>query len=717
MSTLTAPSSLQSLAQRVSRWRHMMVPVAILTLLGVLVIPVPPVMLDVLLAGNLALAAVILLTTVYMRRALDFSAFPSILLAATLMRLVLNVASTRLILTADAPTPEGAMLVAGRVIESFGTFVVGSSIIVGLIIFVILVVVQFVVITKGATRMSEVAARFTLDAMPGKQMAIDADLSAGLIDEKEARQRRDAVTEEADFYGAMDGASKFVRGDAIAGIVITVVNILGGIGIGLFMKNWDFSETVSVFTTLTIGDGLVSQIPSFIIAVAAGLIVARTGKSETIGEEVPRQLVSQPRALYMVSFFLAIMAMTPLPTIPLLFAAILIGTVGWAVQRKHTEQARQEMRSSEQEAEAGPEVEPSAEDLVAVDVLEIEIGYGLVPLVDVSRGGDLLDRIAAVRRQLAVELGVVVPPVRIRDNVQLDANRYQVRLRGAVLAGGQVYPELVMAMNSGDATEPLEGVSGREPAFGLDVTWIHRDQQARAEMLHYTIVDASSVLATHFTELVRDHAADLVSREEVCRLIEQLKTSAPKLVEETVPAVVKPAEVQRVLQNLLRERVPVRDLETILETMGDWAPQTRDAAVLSEYVRNALRRSISQQHARPDENGQLRIHCVTLDPQLEEQVSGHIERGPAGTTLTMPPAMIQELVAAVARTVEGLLTRGYHPLVITSPSVRSQLWQILESRIPGMVVLAYNEIEKGIDVESVGLVQMEREPSAPMAVA
>ncbi|MAT81778.1 MAG: flagellar biosynthesis protein FlhA [Phycisphaerae bacterium] len=717
MTTNSSSTGIMTLAEHVSRWRHMLVPLAILMLLGVLVIPLSPVLLDILLATNIALAAIILLTTVYMRRALDFSAFPAILLGVTLMRLVLNVASTRLILNADSTSPESAMLVAGRVIESFGTFVVGSSIVVGLIIFVILVVVQFVVITKGATRMSEVAARFTLDAMPGKQMAIDADLSAGLIDEQEARRRRDAVTEEADFYGAMDGASKFVRGDAIAGVIITLVNILGGIAIGLFMKNWDFAETVSVFTTLTIGDGLASQIPAFIIAIAAGLIVARTGDSETIGEEVPRQLASQPRALYLVAGFLTVLAMTPLPTIPLLISASIIATIGWAVQRHQSELAQKAQQTEAEGTEAMPSPEANAEDLVSVDVLEIEIGYGLVPLVDAGRGGDLLERIAAVRRQLAVELGVVVPPVRIRDNVQLDANRYQVRLRGALLSGGMVYPDLVMAMNSGDATEPLEGVKGREPAFGLEVTWIHPEHQSRAELLHYTIVNASSVLATHFTELVREHAAALVSREEVCRLIDQLKNTSPKLVEETVPAVVKPAEVQRVLHNLLRERVPVRDLETILETMGDWAPQSRDPGVLTEYVRNALRRTISQLQAREDESGQLRIYCVTLDPELEELLAGHIERGPVGTSLTMPPATIQSLISSVASTVEQLLTRGYHPVVMTSPTVRAQLWQILESRIPGVVVLAYNEIEKGIDVESLGLVSMKTEQAIPMGAA
>jgi flagellar biosynthesis protein FlhA len=402
-----------------------------------------------------------------------------------------------------------------------------------------------------------------------------------------------------------------------------------------------------------------------------------------------------------------VLSFTPLPTIPLMVAAVSITAVGWGVQRHQRQQQGHSVQTALSEARSEGPSEASAEDLIAIDVLEIEIGYGLVPLVDASRGGDLLDRIAAVRRQLALEMGVVVPPVRIRDNVQLEANRYQVRLRGGLLAGGTIYPDLVMAMNSGEAREPLEGVAGREPAFGLEVTWIHADGRARAEMLNYTIVDASSVLATHFTELIRAHAADLVSREEVCRLIDQLKRTSPRLVEETVPALVKSAEVQRVLQLLLRERVPVRDLELVLETMGEWAPQSHDPAVLAEYVRNALRRTISQQNAQRDESGQFRIHCVTLDPSLEELLSGHIERGPAGTTLTMAPTMVQRLVAAVASAAEPLVARGYHPVVITSPSVRAQLWQILERRIPGVVVLAYNEIEQTIDVESVGLVQME----------
>ncbi|MDG2291027.1 MAG: flagellar biosynthesis protein FlhA, partial [Phycisphaerales bacterium] len=410
-----AHNPLLDVALGLGRYKHLLVPAAILLLLAVLVVPLPPAMLDILIAANISLAAVILLTTVYMERPLEFSVFPAMLLGATLFRLVLNVASTRLILDADAPTPAAAMDVAGNVIEAFGTFVAGSSVIVGIIIFLILVIVQFVVITKGATRMSEVAARFTLDAMPGKQMAIDADLSAGLLDEQTARERRQEVTREADFYGAMDGASKFVRGDAIAGVIITIVNIIGGIAIGMFIKGWGFGDTVSVFTKLTIGDGLASQIPAFIIAIAAGLIVARAGEKQTLGNEIPSQLVSQPLALILVAVFLGMLAFTPLPTLPLLGAAIGLGVIAWGVSSSRSHQAKEQQRE-EQSAAATASDEAPVEQLLSMDVLEIEVGYGLVQLVDASRGGDLLDRISVVRRQLAVELGLVVPPVRIRDN-------------------------------------------------------------------------------------------------------------------------------------------------------------------------------------------------------------------------------------------------------------------------------------------------------------
>ncbi|MCH8344606.1 MAG: flagellar biosynthesis protein FlhA [Planctomycetes bacterium] len=691
----------------VAKFKHLLVPLSFLGLVIVLLVPMPPAMMDLLILANISLAVVIMLTTIYMLRPLDFSVFPSLLLATTLFRLVLNIASTRLILTADADSPEQATAVAGRVIEAFGHFVAGDSIIVGAIIFIILVVVQFVVITKGATRMSEVAARFTLDAMPGKQMAIDADLSAGLIDEAEARQRRDEVMREADFYGAMDGASKFVRGDAIAGIIITLVNLAGGFAIGALEKGWTMAESLSVFTRLTIGDGLVSQIPAFIIAIAAGLIVARTSDKATIGDEIPSQLTSQPMALYLIAGFLGVLAFTPLPSTPLLGAGLLIGTLAWSIGyigRKSTVLLEAEARA---EAAKTPPQQPPVEELLHVDTLEIEIGYGLVPLVDTARGGDLLDRIAMVRRQLAAEIGLVVPPVRIRDNVQLEANVYHIKLRGAVIGEGTVYPNLLMAMDSGLATGKVEGISGKEPAFGLDAIWIEPALKPRAETMNYTVVDAASVLTTHLTELLKRHADEILSREEVNHLIEQLKSKSPKLVEEIIPGVVKPGELQKVLQNLLRERIAIRDLEAIVETMGDWAPHTKDLDVLTEYVRNTLRRTISNQHSETNEQGQARLYCVTMDPSIEDVINGYVDRGPSGTTMSMPPEVSNRIAGAVRRTAEPLLAAGHQLTVLTSPTVRAQLKQILCGHLPNVSVLSYNEVVKDLDVESMGLVQFE----------
>ena len=710
------PSNVPRVFRLVARHRHLLVPVSFITLIIVLVVPLPPAVLDVLLSANISLASVILLTTIYMRRPLDFSVFPALLLSTTLFRLVLNVASTRLILSADADSPAEAEGVAGEVIQAFGTFVAGESVVVGMIIFIILVVVQFVVITKGATRMSEVAARFTLDAMPGKQMAIDADLSAGLIDEGQARQRRESITAEADFYGAMDGASKFVRGDAIAGVIITLVNIAGGFAIGALEKGWGIAESLEVFTRLTIGDGLVSQVPSFIIAIAAGLIVARAGGDDTIGEQIPVQLASQPTALYLISGFLAILAFTPLPSVPLLASGAAIALIAWSMGFVGRREKRTREADARAEAAAGKAAPPPAEELLGVDTLEIEIGYGLVQVVDAARGGNLLDRISMIRRQLAVELGIVIPPIRIRDNMQLEANRYRVKLRAATIGEGTIYPELLMAMDSGVATGRLAGVAGQEPAFGLDAIWIDKDMKQRAETMNYTVVDATSVLATHLTELVKEHAAELLSREEVTSLLEELKKTAPKLVEDTIPSLIKPGELQKVLQNLLRERVPIRDLEMIVETLGDWSPQTRDVAVLTEYVRNALRRTISSLAAELDADGRPRLFCVTMDPALEDVINGHIDRGPAGTTLSMPPATARRVANAVSKAAEPLVGAGHLLVVLTSPSVRAQVRQILDAHLSGPVVLSYNEVVPGLDVESLGLVDFETVPTEPVVV-
>jgi flagellar biosynthesis protein FlhA len=722
MANSTATSSagsdgIPAVFHAIARHRHLIVPVSFLLLVGVLVVPLPPAVLDLLLCLNIAIGAIVLMTTIYMRKPLDFSVFPALLLGTTLFRLVLNVASTRLILSIETKDPAQAGTAAGHVIEAFANFVAGSNAVVGAIIFVILVIVQFVVITKGATRMSEVAARFTLDAMPGKQMAIDADLSAGTIDEKTARDRREEISREADFYGAMDGASKFVRGDAIAGIIITLINVVGGFAIAKFQLGWDAADAMKTFMLLSIGDGLVSQLPAFLVAIASGLIVARAGGGKTVGEEIPNQLASQPAALYLIAGFLGFLALTPLPTLPLLGAAIMLGGTAYAMQWKaKKETAAAEVRARS-EAARKPVEPPKVEELLTVDTLELEIGYGVVGLVDAGRGGDVLERIAGIRRHLAVELGLVMPSVRIRDNMQLDPNEYRLKIRGAVVASGKVYPDLLMAMDSGLAHGRLEGIQTKEPAFGLDAIWIARGMRERAENANWTVVDATSVLATHISEVVKSHADELLTREEVSNLLAQLKQKTPKLVEELVPSLVKPSDLQKILQSLLRERVAIRDLETIIETMAEWIPHTKDHDVLVEYVRNGLRRSICMQYTEVDDRGRPRLRCVTMDPAVEDTISGYIDRSASGTTFTIPPQLANRIARAVAETARPLADVGRPVVVLASPSVRAQVRQILEPHIAGVAVLGYNEVVRGTDLESVGLVQLAGSGAQPTAAS
>jgi len=690
----------------VAKHRHLIVPISFLALVGVLVVPLPPAILDLLLCLNIAIGAIVLMTTIYMRKPLDFSVFPALLLGTTLFRLVLNVATTRLILSIDSPDAEAADGAAGHVIQAFADFVAGSNAIVGTIIFIILVIVQFVVITKGATRMSEVAARFTLDAMPGKQMAIDADLSAGTIDEKEARTRREEISREADFYGAMDGASKFVRGDAIAGIIITLINIIGGFVIAKFQLGWTAGEAMKTFMLLAIGDGLASQLPAFLVAIASGLIVARAGGGKTVGEEIPNQLASQPMALYLIAGFLFLLAFTPLPAVPLVGGSILFGGTAYAMQWKKRREAINALEKERTEAQRKPPEQPKVEDLLAVDTLELEVGYSVVALVDASRGGDLLDRIAGMRRHLAVELGLVMPSVRIRDNMQIEPNDYRIKIRGAVIGSGSVYPNLLMAMDSGVAHGSLDGLPTKEPAFGLDAIWIERGLREKAEMANWTVVDATSVLATHLSELVRQHSDELLTREEVSNLIAQLKQKSPKLVDDLIPGVVKPSDLQKILQALLRERVAIRDLETIVETLAEWTPHTKDHDVLVEYVRNGLKRAICAQFSEVDARGRSKLRCVTMDPALEDTISGYIDRNPSGTTFSIPPSLANRIARAVAETARPLAEMGQKVVVLASPSVRAQVRQILEPHIAEVAVLGYNEIVRGTDVESVGLVQL-----------
>ncbi len=715
-----AATGLPAWLSKLNEFRTLFVPIGFVALLGVILVPLPPVVLDLLISVNISLAVLILLTTLNMNKPLDFSVFPSLLLATTLLRLVLNIASTRLILTADAASASAVMDVAGKVIQAFGSFVAGGSLFVGVIIFLILMIVQFMVVTKGAGRISEVAARFTLDAMPGKQMAIDSDLNAGLIDEAEARQRREDIAREADFYGAMDGASKFVKGDAVAGIIITAINVIGGFAVGMIEKGWPAGETAESFTKLTIGDGLTSQLPSFIISIASALIVTQSGAKDDFGIEVTGQLSSKPRGMLITAGFLALLAMTPLPTAPLLATSAGLFGIGFVLARiDRRRPAVDELADLPDPASAEP---PPVEDLLKVDLLELEVGYGLVPLVDTTQGGDLLDRISAVRRQLAVEMGIVVPPVRIRDNMQLEPTTYRVKIRGNPVATGRTEPGRLLAMDSGIATGTLQGEKTTEPAFGLDAWWIDRAQRQRAETMNYTVVDPTSVLATHLTEIVKTHADELLTREEVNNLIEGVKQRSPKLVEEVIPGIAKAADLQRVLQNLLRERVPVRDLDTIIETLGDWMPKTSDLDVATEYVRNALRRTICMQHAGQETGVNARpvLACVTLDPGFEARVESYIDRGAAGTSVNMPARVSATLAAKVVEGLQRVTNAGHPPVVIASPTVRAVVFQIVSPHLPGVAVLGYNEVVDDVEVQSLALItdplaQPEPRPGAQQA--
>ena len=720
-------TNLPAILHAIHAHRGLIAPVAFIFLLVVVIVPMPAAVMDVLICLNIALAVLILLTTIYMKQPLDFSVFPSLLLATTLFRLVLNIASTRLILSAEASTPQEAMNVAGHVISAFANFVAGDSLFVGIVIFLILVIVQFVVITKGATRISEVAARFTLDAMPGKQMAIDADVNAGVIDEKEARSRREKISQEADFFGAMDGASKFVRGDAVASIIITAVNILGGFAVGVVQRGWPAGQAAEVFTKLTIGDGLTSQIPAFVIAIASALIVTRSGSKQELGTELTGQLTSQPVGLVVTAVFLGVLALTPLPTLPLLACAAGLGGLAWAMRRAQRAKAREESAQAQAETlKTAPG--PAPESLLKLDTLELEVGYGLVAMVDTTQGGDLLERISAIRRTLAVELGFILPPVRIRDNMQLAPSEYRVKIKGAIIAKGETFLGRLLAMDSGIATGPIDGQPTREPAFGLSAWWIDPALRQRAETMNYTVVDPTSVVATHVTELVKAHAADLLTREEVNNLITQLKEKSPRLVEEVVPSIIKPGELQKVLQNLLRERVPIRDLDTILETLSDWGPKSKDLDVLTEYVRHALRRTICQQYAvpmSPDElesrggaggagggaggggsNGSsgYRVVCVTLDPAMEDLINAYIDRSGGATVVNMPARVATSVAATILAALRNLTQAGHQPVVLASPQVRGVVRQLLEPHLPAVAVLGYNEAVAGVEIESMGLV-------------
>ncbi|RJP35170.1 MAG: flagellar biosynthesis protein FlhA [Phycisphaerales bacterium] len=685
-------------ARLIARYHGLALPAFAMGMVLAILIPLPTWLMDFLLLVNITLSAVVVLTVMYMDGPLQFTAFPTLLLGMTLFRLVLNTGTTRLILTNAG---SGGSAAAGRVIQQFGEFVASGSLAVACIIFAIIVIIQFVVITKGATRIAEVAARFTLDGMPGKQMAVDADLNAGVISDEEAKKRRAEITREADFYGAMDGASKFVRGDAIAGIIITLVNIVGGVLVGWLEHDMDIATTLRTFTILTIGDGLVSQIPAFIVSIAAAMIVTRSASRRNLGQELTEQITSQPVALILAASFLVVLGLTPLPKPPLVLLAASCAAVAYVLNNAR------KLEAARVAAGAGADKQAAAarpEDQLAPDPMSLEVGYGLIRLVDRKQGGDLLDRITNMRRQLAGELGIIVPPIRIRDEMKLGSNAYRVKVKSYEIGSGEVLPGRLLAINAGTATGALSGVDAKEPAFGLPATWIEPDQRHDAEHKGHTVVEATSVLVTHLSELVKKHAAELLTRQEVNRLLDKLRERSPKLVEEVVPNVLKPGEIQRVLQGLLRERVPIRDLETILETVSDWSERTRDTEILTEYARNALARTLC--HANRASDG--KIHCVTFDPSVEETINGHVERSERGAFLALPPGLRMRLVEATKSAVERAVpsSGGRPPVVLCAPQIRPQVHEMLRTALPNVAILSYSEIVHGFEVQAHGVITL-----------
>jgi flagellar biosynthesis protein FlhA len=682
---------------RMSQWRDLLFPVGMISSVLVILVPMPTFLLDILLASNITIAIIVLLTTIYVRTPLEFSIFPSLLLATTLGRLVLNVASTRLILT-RAQTDD--LSAAGEVIRSFGEFVAGDKVVVGLIIFVIIVVIQFVVITKGTTRISEVAARFALDGMPGRQMAIDADLNAGVIDEREAQRRRTEVTLQADFYGAMDGASKFVRGDAIAGIIITLINIVGGMIIGVFQAQMSFSEAGSLFTKLTIGDGLVSQVPAFLISLAAGLLITRSTQKSNLPSDFIQQLFSRPQVLAVAGGFLGILVFTNLPRIPLLTLASGCCVLAVILSKQKRTEATVASATARADAEKARKSDERIEDYLAVDPMEIEIGVGLIRLADPSRGGDLLPRITGVRQAVAADIGIVLPKVRIRDNMRLSENQYRIKIANNPVAEAVVYPDRLLAMDSGTTTGVVPGEETRDPAFQQPAVWIERGMRDGAVMLGYTPVDPAAVLATHLQEVVCRHADELLTRDATRHLIDELKRLAPAVVDELIPGVMKLGDVQQVLQLLLREQVPIRQLGMILETLGDCAPRTKDPIWLTEYVRHRLARTLCTRYRDSDN----RLFVITLDPAMEERIAAGLEHNERGLFIRMSPQAVETTCALIAAAV-GKLTQGHHPPVaLVSPQIRPGLRQLTAGNLPNLHVLSYNEMTRDTRIESVGIV-------------
>ena len=657
-----------------------------------LIVPIPSGLLDVLLCINMAVAFTIMFGSMFAKEALDMSFFPTVLLFTTIFRISLNVSSTRLILTSGDP---------GNVVRTFGQFVGGNDLIMGAIVFIILIIIQFMVINKGSERVAEVTARFTLDAMPGKQMAIDADLNTGAITDKQAKERRDKIQQEASFFGSMDGAVKYVKGDATAGLIITAVNIVGGILMGMFRQGLDFNTALNTYAVLTIGDGLVSQIPSLLISLSTGILVTKGSKDADFGAALISQLFGVPRTMYMVgAVLIGLGIVTPLNTI--IFVGVGVAFVVTGRMMAGTIETAQIENEANQEEMAAEEIRQpeNVTSLLQVDPIELEFGYGIIPLADVNQGGDLLDRVVMIRRQIALELGTIVPIIRLRDNIQLNPNQYIIKIKGIQVSEGEILFDHYMAMNPGYVEEEITGIKTFEPSFHLPAVWITEGQRERAESLGYTVVDPPSIIATHLTEVIRQHIAELLSRQDVQNLVDNLKESNPSIVEELVPKMLGLGEVQKVLQNLLREGISIRDLLTIFETLADYAQTTRDTDVLTEYVRQSLKRAISAKYFPANETTSV----VTLDPKVEQEIMRSVKQTEQGAYLTLAPERTKAIMASVQTEIDKLESLGKNPIIITSPIVRMYFKRLTEDYFKDLIVVSYNEVETNVELQSVGMV-------------
>lgn len=666
--------------------------IAVIAIIMLIIIPVHIGVLDVLLSLNISLALLILLISMYTKDALQFSIFPSLLLITTLFRLSLNISTTRYILG------EGQ---AGDVIEAFGNFVIQGNVFVGLIIFLIIVVINFIVITKGAERVAEVAARFTLDAMPGKQMAIDADLNSGLITEQVAKTRRKEIQQQADFYGAMDGASKFVKGDAIAGIIITLINITGGLIIGVVVKKMTIGDALVRYTLLTVGDGLVSQIPALLISTATGIVVTRAASESNLGQDILTQLFgNNPTLMYIVGGVLLFLGIvTPLPLGPYLILGAIFIFVAYTMNSNKKKNESKEIETS-QSAEIEEIRKPeNVMTLLKVEDIELEFGYGIIPLADINQGGDLLDRIVMIRRQVALELGMIVPIVRLRDNIQLNPNEYVIKIKGVEIAKGEVLFDHFLAMDPGTAQGDIVGIDTVEPAFGLPAKWVTDQEREKAEILGYTVVDPPSIIATHLTEIIRRNASELLNRQDVKVLIDNVREENSALVEELVPKLLSIGEIQKVLINLLKEQISIRDMVTILETLADYAAVTRDTEMLTEYVRQSLSRYITKKYV---EKNKLKV--ITLDSELEQLIMESINQTETGSYLSIEPNKAQNILNKIIVNIEKMTSVGLQPIILTAPIVRIYLKRLTEQIAKDLVVLSYNEIDPSVEVQSIGMV-------------